>query len=117
MRLPLATILSVAILAVGTGSALGRYALKGDPEIAAWFRGLKNPSSGFSCCDESDGHILASSDWRIVGDRYEVRIEDFWVPVPPHTVLSRTRNPTGSAVVFYMPGSTRIYCFVRPPEV
>ena len=116
MRVRMTIAIAIALWALGSGSALGRYALQGDPEIAAWFHGLMNPRTGLSCCDESDGHILVQGDWRTIGDRYEVRIEDAWVSVPPGAVLTRMANPTGSAVVFYDARTKRIYCFVRAPE-
>ena len=87
-----------------------------DSDLAPWFQSLHNPTLSMSCCDKADGHILADKDWRTVADGYEVSIENIWVPVPKEAVLDRADNPTGSAVAFWLPGSTSILCFVRPSE-
>lgn len=89
---------------------------------AEWFQSLRNPITGISCCDRSDGHILADDAWRVMGNHYEVLINNAWTTVPDRVVLSRSDNPTGSAVVFYSRSldyptinvsGTDLYCFVR----
>lgn len=86
-----------------------------DPEINAWFRSLQNPSNGAFCCDWTDGHVLASSEWRGAGDRYEIKIDGEWVPVPASALILGARNPTGAAVGFWPPGQrSPIFCFVLP---
>lgn len=87
-----------------------------DPALAPWFQSLENPVSGLSCCAEYDGHILASGDWRATPRGYQVQISGAWHDVPPEAVLNNVANPTGSAVAFFPPGGSPIYCFVRPTE-
>lgn len=87
-----------------------------DPALAPWFRSLDNPVSGISCCAEYDGHILASGDWRATPSGYQVQISGAWHDVPPQAVLNNVENPTGSAVAFFPPGGSPIYCFVRPTD-
>jgi hypothetical protein len=87
-----------------------------DPALISWFQSLSNPISGLSCCAEYDGHILASRDWRVTADGYQVQIAGSWHDVPPQAVLNHIANPTGGAVAFFPPGGSPIYCFVRPTD-
>jgi hypothetical protein len=108
-----------AVLAGATLSgAAARPPQNADPTLAGWFHDLHQPSSGMSCCDVADGHILADEDWRIEGDTYQVRINGDWREVPHAVVLDRADNPTGSPVAFWSPmgGNPPIYCFIRPPQ-
>lgn len=115
MKAPLLCLVAVLV----SGTALAAPPPNADPSLAPWFRSLKSPVyDGMSCCAEADGHILRDGDWRIVGNRYEVKIHGKWRIVPPRAVLNRADNPTGGAVAFYPPGirNPPIYCFVRPAE-
>lgn len=111
-----------AIAAVAAASALVVAGARAkppehvDPALASWFQTLANPISGISCCAEYDGHILASRDWRTTAGGYQVQIAGTWRDVPPQAVLNRVANPTGSAVAFFPPGGSPIYCFVRPTD-
>jgi hypothetical protein len=107
-----------------TATATAAPPQNADPSLASWFRSLTNPVVGLSCCAEADGHILSDSDWRANGDRYEIRVNGTWWPVPPETVLNHVPNPTGGAVAFWEAHGhnnnndkpPNIYCFVRPVE-
>ena len=77
-----------------------------------WFENLHQPQTGLPCCDISDCHQTES---RTVGTHYEAFVEGKWIAVPPETVVDRTDNPTGRAVVCWLPWSG-ILCFVRAPE-
>jgi hypothetical protein len=117
MRVLNSVLLAASLCTLAGASAVARWnGVQSDPYVAEWFHGLENPITGLSCCDESDGHILSERDWRVAAAGYEVKIGKEWVKVPAEAVLSRVPNPTGGAVAFYMPWSTDIYCFVRPPE-
>ena len=105
-----------ALLALVSAAVHAQPPAMTDPDLAPWFQSLQSPALGISCCDQADGHILKDSEWRQNGDAYEVTIENTWVPVPAQAVLDRTDNPTGSAVAFWLPGTTNIICFVRPSE-
>jgi hypothetical protein len=95
-----------------------------DPEIAAWYRSLKQPDNpAISCCGEADaywadniivegGKVLAVvTDERpdeplgrphiAPGTRFEI---------PPNKMKSNGGNPTGHNVLFVGPGG--VYCFV-----
>lgn len=92
-------------------------------QFGDWFRSLKQPENGISCCDVSDCRPV---EYRVGKDGYEVLItphthgqlgvtEWMWVPVPPEKTIFTT-NPTGSAVVCWTPYSG-VLCFVRPVEI
>jgi len=93
-----------------------------NPAYAPWFQSLTNANRhGMSCCAEADGHILLDKQLRVVGNHYQVWIDEAWQDVPPEAVLNRVDNPTGSPVVFYAlyPASKdkpTIFCFVRPSD-
>jgi len=59
-----------------------------NPERAAWFKSLKRPSNGLSCCDVSDCRAT-EAEWRD-GQWWAVvpRLRGpKWEPVPPRVVL------------------------------
>ncbi|HUZ74231.1 MAG TPA: hypothetical protein VMU87_14715 [Stellaceae bacterium] len=104
---------TVACLMVGcTGVAKAAPPKNADPALAPWFNGLRQPGTGASCCSTADCRI---SQYRTEADGYEVLIDGQWVRVPPEAVLDHTSNPTGRAVVCYLPDH-QILCFVRPAE-
>lgn len=84
-----------------------------NPALATWFRGLKAPN-GTACCTIAD---CRRADYRLTPDGYQAMIEGRWVSVPWERVLRRIDNPTGEAVVCYVPHTELIMCFVRPPEM
>lgn len=109
-----------ALLSIGIGlwalQAHSRPPAVTDPTLAPWFRSLRNPVTDISCCDTADGHILADHEWRIQGNKYQIRVNGEWQDVPPEAVLDHIGNPTGGAVAFYLPNisTPRIYCFILP---
>jgi hypothetical protein len=83
-----------------------------DPALAPWFRSLEAPN-GTGCCAAADCRRTFS---RLTAVGYETMIEDEWVAVPWERVLRRADNPTGEAIVCYVPHTQLILCFVRPPD-
>lgn len=83
-----------------------------DPSLAPWFQSLRQPGTGILCCSLSDCRATSS---RTTPGGYEALIDNRWLPVPPNRVLEHTPNPTGRAIVCYLPGQG-ILCFVRPAE-
>lgn len=119
--MPKAVLLALAAVTIDLfifGLARASPPDKVDPALAPWFKSLRNPALGYSCCADADGHILRDEDWRIAGNSYQVLINGGWQDVPPEAVIQRADNPTGGAVVFYPPGIDHppIYCFLRPSE-
>lgn len=90
------------------------------PNIRSWFKGVRSPQ-GVPCCDISDGH-RTDNDYR--ADGYWIPIPELpaskenWMRVPPEAVVYNAGNPTGDAVVWWVPQrsaeKTVIYirCFV-----
>ena len=80
-----------------------------------WYKSLKQPQTGISCCDISDCEPV---DSRTASDHYEVFINDKWWAVPGKVILESTPNPTGSAVACWnrrnlqSDGSPQFYCFI-----
>ena len=83
-----------------------------DPALAPWFQSLRQPETGMSCCDIAD---CRPTEYRTVGDAYEVWIDNRWMTVPPRRILQRADNPVGRAVVCWTP-QRGIMCFVRGTE-
>ncbi len=83
-----------------------------DPALAPWFQSLRQPETGISCCDVAD---CRPTEYRTVGDAYEVWVDDRWMTVPPRRILQRADNPIGRAVVCWTP-QRGIMCFVRGTE-
>jgi hypothetical protein len=83
-----------------------------DGTLAPWFQSLRQPGTGISCCSMAD---CRATEYRTSAVGYEAFIDDKWLAVPADRVLDHTNNPTGRAIVCYMPGRG-ILCFVRPAE-
>ncbi|HLI12862.1 MAG TPA: hypothetical protein VKY65_14815 [Alphaproteobacteria bacterium] len=83
-----------------------------DPALAPWFQSLRQPGTGASCCGLGDCRMTES---RIVNGHYEALVGNHWTVVPPDKILQRTDNPTGRAVICWVP-LRGVVCFVRAPE-
>ena len=101
-----------AILAMMATPAMAAPPEGADMSLAPWFRSLRQPGTGASCCSIAD---CRPADFRIQGGGYEVHLYGEWKPVPPEVILRRSDNPTGRAVVCYTP-YRGIMCFIRGPE-
>src|SRR5215469_11624117 len=88
------------------GLACATFA-KADPALAPWYKSLKQPNTGVSCCSIAD---CRAADYRTNGDHYEVFINNKWTVVPQDKVLQRVDNPVGRAVVCWTP-ALGIMCF------
>ena len=104
-----ATILAALLAASPVNAAPPENA---DPALAPWFQSLRQPETGMSCCDIAD---CRPTEYRTVGDQYEVWIEDQWLPVPPRKILQRADNPVGRGIVCWTK-QRGIMCFVRGTE-
>jgi hypothetical protein len=89
-----------------------------DPDLAPWFRSLRQPNTEQSCCDRADCRTV---QYRIVDGHFQAFIgSEFarwqnppyaWVDVPDTSVLHRHDNPTGEGVACW--AGMRIICFVE----
>lgn len=90
----------------------GQYA-QVDPELGAWFKGLKN-SRNVPCCDTSDGRKVEDADWRRNDDgTFSAKIDGEWKPIPPDAVLTEP-NRAGYAIVWIWHGI--VMCFMPGTE-
>lgn len=83
-------------------------------DIGEWFKSLRQPDTGMSCCDLSDCRALKDDEWRLVDGDYEVILHGRWEKVPEDKVLHRRDNPKQAPVLCAM---TKIFCFVPYGEL
>ena len=76
-------------------------------EHAEWYRALRVPDTGTSCCNNRD---CIPTDFRLHDGIYEIPVGFVWIRVPPGAVIKDRGNPVGRAVVCRH-GET-IFCFV-----
>ncbi len=76
-------------------------------DLGQWFKSLRQPGTGASCCDLSDCH---PTEFEIAGDHYRAVVNGVMVDIPNDKVLHNVGNPLGQAVICSI-GNT-IYCFV-----
>jgi hypothetical protein len=100
-----------ALLAVLAPLAKGAPPENADPALAPWFRSLQG-NDGVSCCSIAD---CRATDDRVKDGHYEALIAGAWIPVPDDKVLRRTDNPTGRAVVCWLP-NRGVMCFIAGSE-
>jgi hypothetical protein len=89
-----------------------------DPDLAPWFKSLRQPQTNLSCCDRSDCRTVR---YRIMGGHFQAFIGDefarwqnpphAWVDVPETSVLHQDNNPTGEGVACW--AGAKIICFVE----
>jgi hypothetical protein len=83
--------------------------------IRDWFKGLKNPRNGGSCCDQSD---CARTEARTHGNAWEARAPNgAWLSIPDDRVVFNHGNPTGEPILCAIEDEEgwRVYCFVPGP--
>jgi hypothetical protein len=116
-----------AALAVWRGPPQMLAAL--DPETRDWVQALKNKNGG-PCCDTADGFPVEVDGWDMAGtvddisqmglwearnarSGYRVRLRDGkWHDVPNYALIDPTINKLGYAVVWLVPASLQIQCFL-----
>jgi hypothetical protein len=74
-----------------------------------WFKSLKQPDTGYSCCDIADCR-RTDADWH--GGQWWAVVGGQWTPIPPDKELKK-QSIDGDAYVCSSP-TRHIYCFVRP---
>lgn len=79
---------------------------------ATWFKSLRQPDTGYSCCNISDCRV--TEDYEYQGGVWWVRtISAELVPVPPNKVIT-TVPPLPDGAVICHGVSGVIFCFVPP---
>jgi hypothetical protein len=79
------------------------------PDKDAWFKSLKQPGSGFSCCSRSDCERTKAE---FIGGQWQAVVNGAWTVIPPEKELD-TMSYDGEAYVCNKPDG-KIICFVRP---
>jgi hypothetical protein len=116
------TIAALALAAQITGLTVGVYArdhgqYEDVPQhIRDWFKALKNPQNGRSCCDLSD---CARTEARTEGNQWQARAPDgSWITIPADAVVHNQGNPTGEPILCADAPTEkgwRVLCFVPGP--
>lgn len=113
-----------AIATVAPARDLGQWD-GSDPEMRAWFQGLRQPDNkSMSCCGEADAYFADSfvvedgTFFAIVtDDRPDEPLGRPHVPVgtrvaiPPNKIMREGSNPTGHFVLF-LSSYGMVYCYV-----
>ena len=106
-----AVLIVAAVAAFATGSTPDRPRILAS-SIAFGLRGCISQQPG---CHAAPSPTAVQRSLRVVGSHYEALVEGKWLAVPPETMVEATDNPTGRAVVCWLPWSG-ILCFVKGPE-
>ena len=104
--------LLASLFVLATSATEARPPPDADMSLAPWFQSLRQPGTGASCCSLAD---CRQADYRVQDGHYEAFVDGSWRKVPPETVLQRSDNPTGRAVVCYTP-YRGVMCFIKGPE-
>ena len=117
----LAFLLLWLLIVAGATYARPPEGIVNDPDVAEWFRSLRQPVTQIGCCAASDCERV---DARQTSDGWEVYVDLIngrggpdrkWEPVPPNLILQAKDNPTGSAVACIV--GQKLFCFVRAPDI
>jgi hypothetical protein len=103
------------VAAVGTGvSAQQGFHGQGHTENHDWYRDLKQPDTGYSCCngtsDGRDGDCRPTRAYITEDGTWRALLDGHWVSVPPRAVL-RQLAPDGNSHICAS-RSGMIFCFL-----
>jgi hypothetical protein len=76
--------------------------------LSIWYKSLKNPISGGSCCDESDCRPIEA---RLRDSHWEILVGTEWQVVPDERVLKRDNQDGRPIACIY---GDELLCFVPP---
>jgi hypothetical protein len=86
----------------------------GHAEHHDWYRNLKQPGTGYSCCngtaDGTEGDCRPTRAYRTEQGTWRALLNGHWTPVPPSVVL-KTQAPDGNSHIC-AGKSGMIYCFI-----
>ena len=95
------------------GDARGRHG-EGHAENHDWYQGLKQPGTGFSCCNGTtngvEGDCRPTRAYLNDDGNWYALLDGNWIPVPPRVVLKQLA-PDGSSHICASK-SGLIYCFL-----
>lgn len=101
MKLVMAAVAALLLMPGGAGAA--------EQDRGTWFKSLKQPLTGASCCDISDCR-RAKADWQ--NGQWWADVQGEWTPIPREKELTK-KSIDGEAYVCSGYGR-KIYCFVPP---
>jgi hypothetical protein len=86
-------------------------------QYSDWFRSLKQPGTGTSCCDLSDCRTVrvrsGAQGYEALVSKPDFPIEfPLWVAIPDDKIIRGKDNPLGAAVLCWTP-SRGVLCFVQ----
>ena len=104
-------VFALAILAGGASARDldGRYA---QSDMRDWYKAQRSVS-GASCCDDADGHPV--TDWGRGPNGYWVVFDGVRHDVPASSLVKGS-HPHGIAVVWVLPGTGFVRCFLPGME-
>jgi hypothetical protein len=107
----------ISVLFAGVAAAQeGRHGVGHDAWHQSFYSKLKRNDGKGSCCNLSD---CSPTTARMVGDRYEVKVDGEWMPVP-NDKINNVAAPDGGAHVCApkQVGSNKgvLFCVILPPE-
>jgi hypothetical protein len=86
----------------------------GHAENHDWYSGLKQPGTGYSCCNGTmngvEGDCRPTRAFLTEGGTWKALIDGRWMPVPPRVVL-KSLAPDGNSHIC-AGKSGMIYCFI-----
>lgn len=104
LRYVIAALAALALLCLAVAVSFA------EEDRGAWFKGLKQPLTGGSCCDLSDCRATEAA-WR--DGAWWARLPDGeWIAVPPEKILAK-QSIDGEAYLCSAPARV-IFCFVKP---
>jgi hypothetical protein len=122
MRLPLAAIAALSIIASALARDNGQWA-DSPAAVRQWFQSLMQPDNPYlSCCGEADA--FEADSFEVEGDHYIAVITDgkgvlapgTRIPVPNAKMKWDAGNPTGHGIIF-IGAQGQVYCYVAPGGV
>ena len=86
----------------------------GHPENHDWYKDLKQPGTGYSCCNGSvngvEGDCRPTRAYLQEDGVWRALVDGHWMPVPPRVVLQRLAPDGNSHICAGKSGM--IYCFI-----
>jgi hypothetical protein len=86
----------------------------GHAENHDWYKGLKQPGTGYSCCNGTvngvEGDCRPTRAYLQDDGTWKAMIDGRWMPVPPRVVLQRLAPDGNSHICAGKSGM--IYCFI-----
>lgn len=102
-----------ALLVFTPNAAFSAPPANADPNspMSQWYRGLKQPHTGISCCDMSDCRPTLA-EYRD-GEWWAARPDGELIPIPHERIIHDETHPAGRAVLCWTPAAN-VLCFVPP---